>query len=206
MTLTAELSGFAPYRRDGIVMRAGSTFSIDIGMKVGTLQETVTVKAASTPPPEMGVSSQSTLGSAALQDLRGIAADDPMRAMQALPGVATGNDFQAQFSMRGFAFRQVGLVMDGTPTPLLLHQIQGEKDTGSVAMVNSDVLSQATLFAGPHPLKDGDWLGSSLSFEMREGSRDRTAVRVAISGTSASAVGEGSMAVSFVHAHIARPV
>src|ERR1700704_4235228 len=47
VTLTAELSGFAPYRRDGIVMRAGSTFSIDIGMKVGSLQETVTVKADS---------------------------------------------------------------------------------------------------------------------------------------------------------------
>jgi hypothetical protein len=47
VTVTAELSGFAPYRREGIVMRAGSTFSIDIGMKVGTLQETVTVRAES---------------------------------------------------------------------------------------------------------------------------------------------------------------
>ena len=47
VTLTTELAGFAPYRREGIVMRAGSTFSIDIEVKVGTLQETVTVKAES---------------------------------------------------------------------------------------------------------------------------------------------------------------
>ena len=46
--------------------------------------------------PRLGVSSQMELGSAALPDLRGVAADDPMRAMQALPGVATGDDFQAR--------------------------------------------------------------------------------------------------------------
>jgi hypothetical protein len=191
-TLNVSIIGYGFVAR-AVTLEAGVPLDLTVPLSEGTgsYQETVTVKAGTAAPAELGVSSQSTLGSAALQDLRGIAADDPMRAMQALPGVTTGNDFQAQFSMRGFAFRQVGIVMDGTPTPLLLHQIQGEKDTGSVAMVNSDVLSQATLFAGPHPLKDGDWLGSSLSFEMREGSRDRTAVRVSVSGTSASAVAEG---------------
>jgi len=191
-TLNVSLIGYSFVART-IKLEAGGLTDLTVPLSEGTgsYQETVTVKAGSAPPPELGVSSQSTLGSAALQDLRGIAADDPMRAMQALPGVATGNDFQAQFSMRGFAFRHVGIVTDGTPTPLLLHQVQGEKDTGSVAMINSDILSGATLFAGPHPLKDGDWLGSTLSFEMREGSHDRTAVRVAVSGTSASAVAEG---------------
>src|SRR5438034_1002944 len=37
VTVTAELSGFAPYRREGIVMRAGSTFSIDIEMKLAAV-------------------------------------------------------------------------------------------------------------------------------------------------------------------------
>src|SRR5438876_6985291 len=41
--VTAELSGFATTRREGIVMRAGLTFTVDIEMKVGTLSETVTV-------------------------------------------------------------------------------------------------------------------------------------------------------------------
>ena len=43
-TLTAELTGFATYRREGTVMRAGSTFTIDIMMTLGTLAETVMVK------------------------------------------------------------------------------------------------------------------------------------------------------------------
>src|SRR2546428_3540558 len=46
-TLTAELVGFATYRREDIVMRAGTTFSIDMQMKVGTLAETITVKGES---------------------------------------------------------------------------------------------------------------------------------------------------------------
>ncbi len=47
VTMTTELTGFAPYRREGILMRAGSTFDIDVEMKLGTLEETITVKAES---------------------------------------------------------------------------------------------------------------------------------------------------------------
>src|SRR5881296_2670641 len=41
-TITAELAGFATTRREGIVLRAGLTFNIDIDMKVGALSETIT--------------------------------------------------------------------------------------------------------------------------------------------------------------------
>jgi hypothetical protein len=45
--INAELSGFATHRREGIVMRAGLTFSVDIEMKVGALSETITVSGES---------------------------------------------------------------------------------------------------------------------------------------------------------------
>ena len=45
--LSAELSGFSTFRREGIVMRAGATFQVDIAMSVGTLAETITVTADS---------------------------------------------------------------------------------------------------------------------------------------------------------------
>jgi hypothetical protein len=45
--LTAELAGFSTYRREGIVMRAGITFSIDVQMQLGNLAETITVSAES---------------------------------------------------------------------------------------------------------------------------------------------------------------
>ncbi len=46
-TVVAELTGFATYRREGIVMRAGLTFNVEIEMKVGALSETVTVSGES---------------------------------------------------------------------------------------------------------------------------------------------------------------
>ena len=45
--ITAELTGFTTYRREGIVMRAGTTFAVDIEMKVGNLAETITVSGDS---------------------------------------------------------------------------------------------------------------------------------------------------------------
>lgn len=45
--LKAELPGFATHQREGIIMRAGLTFSVDIEMQVGSLSETVTVSGES---------------------------------------------------------------------------------------------------------------------------------------------------------------
>jgi len=47
VVLTAELTGFATFRREGILMRAGSSFTVDVEMKVGTLAETVNVSGES---------------------------------------------------------------------------------------------------------------------------------------------------------------
>lgn len=192
-TLTVSIIGYIFVRRH---IQAPANTNLDLLVPLaegtGTYQETVTVAdEAAARPKAVGVSSQTELGSAGLAELRGVAADDPMRAVQALPGVATGDDFQAEFSVRGSAFRHVGIVIDGTPTQLLLHAIRGTSESGSVSMINSDVLSHVSLFGGPHARQDGDWLGATLQFEIREGSRDRFGARAAVSGTSASGVFEG---------------
>ena len=44
-TILAELSGFASYRREGIVLRAGSNFSVDVAMGISGVEETITVTA-----------------------------------------------------------------------------------------------------------------------------------------------------------------
>ena len=47
-TVTAELPGFAPFRREGIVLRAGANLQVeDIVMRLGTLDETITVSGES---------------------------------------------------------------------------------------------------------------------------------------------------------------
>lgn len=159
----------------------------------GTYSETVTVTATTERPAEPGVASQTTIGSGGLQSMRSVATDDPMRAVQALPGATTGDDFRSEFSVRGASFRQMGTVIDNVATPMLVHTVKGHDDTGSVAMINTDVLDSVSLVAGAQPQRDGNWLGGTLKFTVREGSRDRTQVRLAASDTGAAAVIEGPL-------------
>ncbi|MGH9333751.1 MAG: TonB-dependent receptor, partial [Vicinamibacteria bacterium] len=44
-SVTAELANFASYRREGILVRAGATFSVDIQLQLSSVQETITVTA-----------------------------------------------------------------------------------------------------------------------------------------------------------------
>ena len=46
-TVTAELTGFSPYKREGILLRAAVNFQVDITLSLGTLAETITVTGES---------------------------------------------------------------------------------------------------------------------------------------------------------------
>jgi len=46
-TVTAELAGFATFRREGVLLRAGANFQVDIVMKLGAIEETITVSGES---------------------------------------------------------------------------------------------------------------------------------------------------------------
>jgi hypothetical protein len=41
--ITAELTGFSTFRREGVVMRAGLILTVDVGLAIGNLAETITV-------------------------------------------------------------------------------------------------------------------------------------------------------------------
>jgi hypothetical protein len=46
-TVSAELTGFSQFRREGILLRGGANFQVDIEMKLGALEETITVTGES---------------------------------------------------------------------------------------------------------------------------------------------------------------
>jgi hypothetical protein len=177
-------------------MVAGSVteITIPLGEGAATYTETVTVSGERFRRPDPGVPAQQTLGSADLQNLRGVVADDALRAVQVLPGVATGDDFRSEFSVRGSDFSHLNFTVDGFATPFLMHMVRAvdeRANTGSVAMVNSDVLEEVTLSNGGYSQRSGNRTGAELAFTLREGSRDRRVFRASVSGTSASMTVEG---------------
>ena len=74
--------------------------------------------------------------------------------------------------------------------------MRGVQDTGSLGLINSDILESATLLAGPHPQRLNSHLGSRLDFTTRDGSRERLTVRGMVSASAASTVWEGPLGSS----------
>jgi len=192
--LLVSVVGYGLVRRDVEVL-AGEATEVAIAVAGGAAGyvEAVTVGSAPFTPAESGVASQALLGSRDLLALRGVMADDPFRAVQVLPTVAAGDDFTAEFAVRGLGPTHVGIALDGIDSPLLFHTVRGVEDTGSLALINSDVLQSASLLSGAYPQVAGSHLGSRLDVTTRDGARDRLTARGLVSGTAASTVWEGPL-------------
>ncbi len=193
-TLYVSVVGFILVKRP-VEIAPGSTLEVTIALSegTGTYSEDVTVTGERFREQEKAVPAQQTLGSAEIQNLRNLLTNDPMRAIQVLPGVTTGDDFHSEFAVRGSPFGDMNFTFDGVQTSFLLHTVPLVQDGGSIAMVNGDILDGITLLNGSYPQRYGNRLGAQLDFHMREGSRDRSQIRVGVSGTDASITGEGPL-------------
>lgn len=133
-----------------------------------------------------------TLQSVELRNLSNVVTDDALRSVQALPGVAAGDDLYASFSLRGWGFEKTGLYIDGVLISSPFHTIRNVSDGGySLTMLNNDLLEGVTLLNGGAPAAYGDRVGGVLRIEMRDGSREKTSVRTSLGAAGASFVAEG---------------
>src|SRR6185503_2143223 len=193
-TLYVSIVGFILVKR---TVEVAPNQSVDLTILLsegtGTYTEELTVSGERFPEQERAVPAQQTVGSAEMQNLRNLITNDPMRAVQVLPGVTTGDDFKSEFAVRGSGFDRTAITFDGVATDFLLHSVRQVEDGGSVAMMNGDILEGVTLLSGSYPQRYGNRLGAELDFRVREGSRARAQTRVNVSGTDASVVAEGPL-------------
>ena len=165
-----------------------------LGQEATTIRETVQVTAPVFEEVEKSAPSQIALTSTEIRNLAGVLIDDPMRSVQTLPGVATGDDFNSYYSIRGGGFRNNGIVVDGVLTHGIAHTLQGTQEpTGSVMIMNGDLVDSMVLLSGAFAAKYGDRTASFLDVVTREGSRDRAHTRLAVSGSNAAFVAEGPL-------------
>jgi hypothetical protein len=195
--LRISVVGYALTIRD-VIIQAGAVTEVTIPLAggAGTHTEEVTVTAGRFRTVDPGAPAQQVLSSADIQNLRGVLADDPLRAVQVLPGVAAGDDLRSEFSVRGSSFSHMHLTVDGFSTPYLLHAVRAVEDatsSGSIAMINSDILQDVALVSGGYLQRSGNRTGASVEFTVRPGSRTRQQTRAAVSGTAASTVIEGPL-------------
>ena len=180
-------------RRVDVTVDAPTEVTIALTQGTGTYSETVSVVGAAGARSGSDAPADLRVRGLELQQLSGLLANDPMRAVQALPGVATGDDFRSEFSVRGAGPAQTGFIFEGISTEFLLHTVQQVNGSGSIAMVNGEVLDSVALRSGSYPGRYGNRTGAEVEFQMREGSRDRVRAHASVSAVDASGVAEGPL-------------
>ena len=195
-TISVNVIGYAALRQDVELAADGvPELLLELSEGAGQFEERVTV-SGTLPDSAREAPAGSILHGRDLQALRGVMLDDPLRAVQSLPAATSTDDFYSEFAVRGSSFRQIGLVIDGIPSPYLIHGIYGATDGGSIAMVNSEALGAAALLPGSYPQRTGRRLGAEVSLATRDGNRDGFHGRAGLSGTSANLMLEGPLAGS----------
>lgn len=128
-----------------------------------------------------------------LKNLGSVLIDDPLRAVQALPGVSSNDDFEARFSVRGAGFDRIGVYLDGILLHEPFHTIETIGGSGSITAINTDLIQALDLYKGAYPVRFGDRSAAILDVHRREGSRERYAFRVSASFANANGMAEGPL-------------
>jgi len=125
------------------------------------------------------------------KNLASVLADDPLRAVQSLPGVTSNNDFSSEFSVRGAPFDRIGIFFDGVLLHAPVHTTDGQPDNGSLTIFNGDLTQDITLYQGAWPVRYSDRTAGILAVESREGARDKVQGEISASASNAGVVLEG---------------
>ena len=192
-TVRASMLGYVQPDIDILVDDAAADLRIALTETPVPLNETVTVVGDRFATRDVAAPGETMITSSDLFALRGVLADDPLRAVQAMPSVSSTDDFTADIVIRGVAPDRTALLIDGTRARTAVHELQGRDDTGSVSLVNSDLLERVTVSPGGRPLRSGDRTSGQVEFSTRDGSRTSTRVRGIAGAAIASVVAEGPL-------------
>ncbi|MCU1338707.1 MAG: TonB-dependent receptor [Bryobacterales bacterium] len=181
--------------RQEFTLAAGETKTFEIVLTPSTDQRTDTVVVSAG---AFGVAAETTAAAITLEgeerkNLASVLADDPLRAVQSLPGVTSNNDFSSEFSLRGAPFNRIGLYLDGVLLHAPFHTTDGQADNGSLTIFNGDTTDDMTLYEGAWPVRYSDRTAGILAVDTREGNRQQIQGRLSASASNAGALFEGPL-------------
>ena len=167
-------------------------FEIALNESAAALTENVTVSVGPFERTETNAPSEQTLNKRELQELSSVLVGDPLRAAQALPGVAANDDYRSEFAVRGAGFDRIGLYVDSILTDNFVHTIAGGyPDTGSLSVINADTVDSVALLSSAFPARFGYRDGSILDVTTRDGNRVKTTGRFAAALSGLGGVVDG---------------
>ena len=175
-----------------LLLTAGGILEVEVILNPFTAANTESVQVtAQTSDIMTGSPGELRMEGNEIKNLASVLADDPLRAVQGLPGVTSDDDFRSQFSLRGAGYRRIGLYLDDILLHAPFHMVQGDSNTPSVTIFNGDTLDSVELYESAPPVLYGDRTAGILAMRSREGSRRQTAFRATASASNAGFLAEG---------------
>jgi len=191
-TLTVRLVGYRPLRTD--IRLSDPPLRVALTPDQLTRRDIVNVAVGAFEPVVESSPSERTLSASEVKNLAGLVGDDPLRAIQALPGVASNNDFVSQFALRGSGFDRAGILFDGVLLHSPYHAVQTQVSQGSLTMFNTDVVEEVTLHAGAPPVRYPDRTAGFIDVGLRDGNRRAPVVRIQAGVAATSVAADGPLA------------
>ena len=172
---------------------AGQAVELELRVGQEAIRDTQQVTVLSGPfdPAVPDAVTQYSLNNSELQNLSTVLANDPFRALASLPGVASNQEFYANFAVRGAGPPNIGVFIDGVLVDHPTYSLEDSGDIGSVSVVNGDVVGSVSLLSGSFPASYGDRTGAILAVVTRDGARDRIATRFTADMLGAILTSEG---------------
>jgi hypothetical protein len=185
--------------KQSIELEAGIENNVELllGQEALKRTERVTVTAGPFAPVQPDAPVEHSITGTELKNLSLAALDDPFRAVQSMPGVAANNDAYAQFAVRGAGPQDIGVFVDGALIATPFHGILDDRgNTFSIGLLENGFVGSMALLSGNFPAQYGDFNGSILDVQTREGDADRVTYRADISMVAATASAEGPLGAS----------
>ncbi len=188
--MQVSLIGYRPLRLE---LSGNAELELALTPETLTRRDSISVLAGPFEPNVISSPSERTLSGSEVKNLAAVLMDDPLRAVQSLPGVVSSNDYVAQFSVRAAPYSNIGLYLDGVLLHSPLHTVQGQEQTGSLSTLNSDLIEEMTLHAGAPPASYSDRTAGVLDMRLRDGNRLAPIVRINTGVAATGVVAEGPL-------------
>ena len=180
--------------REKLDLQACNTNDVQLLLGQDALRRTESVRVNAGPFSQVHTEApvEHSLTNTELKNLAAVLFDDPMRSVESLPGVAANNDLYSEFAVRGAGPSEIGVFVDGALLTNPFHDILDDRGNAySIGLLESGFLDSVALLSSNVPAQYGDFTGSVLDVDTREGDSSRTSYRADVSMVAATMSAEG---------------
>lgn len=193
--LTFRYLGYTPFTQTDIVVRSGRTTVVNAGLAEAILEsEGVTVESGYYQKNQTELTSVTSFSTEEIRRAPG-AAQEIVRVLNALPGVASRGETSQDLFVRGGSPMENGFYIDHVYIPNTAHFATGDGSSfGPTGLINTEFVEQIDFYTGGFSAAYGDRLSSISAIRYREGNPAGFSGEVGLNFSGGVALVEGPWA------------